>query len=683
MYLKEIRLWNFRKYGAKGEDGKEPGIVVEFKKGLNVLIGENDSGKTAIIDAIRYILNTKSYELIRFDEKDFFKSKRNDRTNTLEIECLFRGLDINEAANFLEWAHFNEHNKYELRVHLKATRHPNNTITFDVKAGPENADMPMDGNAREFLKVTYLKPLRDAKQELTPGYRSRLAQILLSHKDFQKEKDESGKYKPHEFENIIKKANEEIKDEFYNNKKILKEINKYLKNFLHTGDQRTADLEIAKPELIRILRSLSLELDENPSGLGALNKLFMAAELLHLGEEQYNGLKLCLIEELEAHLHPQAQLRVIKAFQDVSDTQVILTTHSTTLGASIPLKNTILCHDKDVYPLWEGKTKLEEQNYKFLERFLDATKANLFFTRGVILVEGDAENILIPTIAELIGKPLYKYGVSIVNVGSTAFLHYAYIFMRDDSKKLNIPVAVVTDLDVRAMEYYIKNSDMKKEVYELNKIYSLKDGDVSKLYGDIYQSKEEIKEAIRSHLNLERLPNGVGKEIEAIQPQELTDELIDKLRKTRKDRLRRKFNKDNVKVFYNEKWTLEYDIALSEKLNPYISKAIEKAKLIKNSRSFESIYSEEGLSDKAKDFVETEIDLETAYKIFEPFILENSPSKAVTAQLLAENLKENKAVFITEDEEGNKSYLLRGDKYLKYIVNAIDHACDNQGGNNA
>ena len=107
MYLKEIRLWNFRKYGAKGEDGKEPGIVVEFKKGLNVLIGENDSGKTAIIDAIRYILNTKSYELIRFDEKDFFKSKRNDRTNTLEIECLFCGLDINEAANFLEWAHFN------------------------------------------------------------------------------------------------------------------------------------------------------------------------------------------------------------------------------------------------------------------------------------------------------------------------------------------------------------------------------------------------------------------------------------------------------------------------------------------------------------------------------------------------------------------------------------------------
>jgi putative ATP-dependent endonuclease of the OLD family len=452
MYLYKLKLWNFRKYGT---NGKEPGLIVEFKDRLNVLIGENDSGKTAIIDAIRYVLNTKGLEQIRFDEKDFYQTPNGDRASEFDIECLFSGMKPEEAANFLEWSYFNEQNDYELRVHLRATRHSNNRITYDIKAGPENADTQMDGNARELLKVTYLKPLRDAEQELTPSYRSRLAQILLSHEDFKKKSDIDGKLQNHAFEEIIKEANAQISKVLNEaDHKVISTISKYIKKFLHDKDPRRPELKIANPELQRILKTLSLELEDNTSGLGTLNKLFMAAELLHLGTEQYNGLKLCLIEELEAHLHPQAQLRVIKALEDEESTQIILSTHSTTLGASIKLDHLILCHGNDVYPLWKDKTELEEVNYKFLERFLDATKANLFFARGVILVEGDAENILIPTIAELIDKPLHKYGVSIVNVGSTAFLHYAQIFMRKDGKKLNIPVAVVTDLDVRAMEYY-------------------------------------------------------------------------------------------------------------------------------------------------------------------------------------------------------------------------------------
>ena len=75
-------------------------------------------------------------------------------------------------------------------------------------------------------------------------------------------------------------------------------------------------------------------------------------------------------------------------------------------------------------------TKLQPKNYDFLYRFLDATKANLFFARGVLLVEGDAENLLIPTIAKVIDRPLHRYGVSIVNVGSTAFAHFVKIFHR-------------------------------------------------------------------------------------------------------------------------------------------------------------------------------------------------------------------------------------------------------------
>jgi len=70
MYLQELKLWNFRKYGIIGEnfDLSSPGLVVNFNEGVNVLVGENDSGKTTIIDAIRYILRTQSLDFIQIDE---------------------------------------------------------------------------------------------------------------------------------------------------------------------------------------------------------------------------------------------------------------------------------------------------------------------------------------------------------------------------------------------------------------------------------------------------------------------------------------------------------------------------------------------------------------------------------------------------------------------------------------
>ena len=57
MYLAEIKLWNFRKYGSQEEFNLgKPHITIPFSEGLNVLIGENDSGKTAILDAIKIVL---------------------------------------------------------------------------------------------------------------------------------------------------------------------------------------------------------------------------------------------------------------------------------------------------------------------------------------------------------------------------------------------------------------------------------------------------------------------------------------------------------------------------------------------------------------------------------------------------------------------------------------------------
>jgi putative ATP-dependent endonuclease of OLD family len=687
MYLKELNLTNFRKYES---------LTVEFKGGLNVLIGENDSGKTAIVDAIRYLLNTKSFESIRFEPKDFYQSDSKIRAQSLAIIGVFSNFTDEEAANFLEWGYFND-SKFELRLLLKVNLQNNNRITWDLKAGPENAETQMDGNARELLQVTYLKPLRDAETELTPGYRSRLAQILQSHKGFQKTKNGSGQFEQHKLEEIIEEANSQITsylDEVKANTNgasdnIIHQINTYVKSFIHHDDDRSASIKIADPELSKILRSLGLELEENSSGLGTLNKLFMAAELLHLKTDPYNSLKLCLIEELEAHLHPQAQLRVINTLLKLSDEQeiqFILTTHSTTIGSSINLQNLILCNDGGVYPMWSGQTQLAFGDYKFLQRFLDSTKANLFFAKGVIMVEGDAENILIPTLAKIIGLPLHEYGVSIVNVNSTAFLRYANIFIRAKGNELKIPVSVITDLDVRAIEYYDDdtNEATKPEYYKVDDSLLVNGTgyDIQKIQGNIYSNKDERIDAIKGCIQKKRMPSGLNKIIDSWPKEELNINNIDDIRKKKKKTIESKFS-NNVKAFLNDKWTLEYDLALSKQLNEYFAQSVEIAKKVKSSEDyFQKLYDvndnfnlpaeeDDGgntIASLATAKLKSGDDLVIAYEIFKPFVSSNKPSKAVTAQIFSEILTQNKNSL-------NLKEILKSDTSLKYIIDAINYAC--------
>ena len=89
MYISELKLWNFRKYGGENFDLNNPHLEVPFKKGMNVLIGENDSGKTAVIDAIKYVLKTYAFESIRIQHDDFYNDKERLRIET-KLEILYK-----------------------------------------------------------------------------------------------------------------------------------------------------------------------------------------------------------------------------------------------------------------------------------------------------------------------------------------------------------------------------------------------------------------------------------------------------------------------------------------------------------------------------------------------------------------------------------------------------------------
>lgn len=464
MYLSNIKLWNFRKYGEVGSTFEltKPNLDLNFTKGLNVLIGENDSGKTAIIDAIKLVLKTHSYDYIKVEDKDFF-----DGSTRFRIELEFCDLTDDEAKNFTEWLGWKgtgSDAQTFLKLNYDVTHNNNKINPSDVKAGSDSEGYMLTAEAKEYLKTTYLKPLRDAENELVSKRNSRLSQILLGDPTF-KNKNQNHelvnmfeglntnlkKYFKGEEISFIDKEGNTAKETYEDGKAIKDKIDGYIKDFYNEGI--FTEFNVSSTELKSILEKFSLFLESQRNvGLGTLNRLFMAAELLHLNKGDWHGLRLGLVEELEAHLHPQAQMQVIEALQRQTNIQLILSTHSPNLTSKVKLENLIVCNKGNAFPLGKSYTKLDEKNYIYLEKFLDTTKANLFFAKGVILVEGWAEEILIPSFAKALGKDLTAKGISVVNIGGVGFQHYANIFLRQNPPHMTIPVVIITDTDIRTYE---------------------------------------------------------------------------------------------------------------------------------------------------------------------------------------------------------------------------------------
>ena len=631
MFVSSVKLFNFRQF--KSEEGK-PGLDITLHKGLNALIGENDSGKTAIIDAIKLVLLTQSNEYVRPVEEDFYINADGVSANEFLIECKLEEFTQNEAKNFVEYLSFEKDGEdilYSMNLYFRAWKEKNR-IYSELRVGSVEDGITLDAKARDLLRAVYLKPLRDAEREMSAGRNSRISQILLGHPIFQNQDS-------HKLRDIMNNANSSIERYFSEDdgKDILQNIRQTLKDFNVQDSSTTASLTTSNIHLKTILESLSLNVSDIHPGLGELNLLFMAAELLLLKHDNNGGLRLALIEELEAHLHPQAQLRLINFLQNEyneSGAQIIISTHSPILASKINIKNIILLKNGIGYDLTHTKTGLERGDYLFLQRFLDATKSNLFFAKGIIMVEGDAENILIPVIAEILGYPLEKYGVSIVNVGSTAFFRYSRIMVRSDGTTIPIPVSIITDCDIKPYD------EIEGQIVF---------GDKTKDYAEAIAKKNE------------------------------------------------RYTLGTIKSYVSPKWTLEFCLAQSCLADEF-HKAIHYAKKIKNSDKYSLTNKKIQEADQAADIESTEWTSlpkdEKATKVYKTMIDNNDKSalKAITAQCLASVLRWNcletppadssEKMFdvdlfqfkVSEEKISALKEKIEADESIRYIVSAIKHA---------
>lgn len=330
------------------------------------------------------------------------------------------------------------------------------------------------------IDFQFLDAIRDVSHDLYAGYNPLLRDVLNFFIDYSVKNDVT------KTEDEIKEQLKALRDDFVQQSRPLMQTlqdrlqdgkNVFLKYALDTGAtfngaEPDFDGTVTENEMFSVLRmfikyAVGIEVPATYNGLGYNNLIYMS---LLLAKMQADGniaymkrnakvLSFLAVEECEAHLHPAMQYKFLKFLQDNNLNrhvrQIFMTSHSTQIASAVKLDDLICLTSPALgqinvgYPraIYKEESSNDMVSKQYVQRFLDATKADMFFANRLIFVEGIAEELLLPVFARYLNKNLTDEHVLVVNMGGRYFNHFLKLFDTKNPYTINKKIVCLTDID--------------------------------------------------------------------------------------------------------------------------------------------------------------------------------------------------------------------------------------------